>query len=218
MKNRWRFIYSGFCPADFNMAVDETLFESCRKTGIPAFRIYGWRPHAFSIGCSQKRSEVLFEEKCIQDNIPIVERLTGGGIIFHGDEVTYSIACSQREIGEIRSVKGGYKLLCSFLLNAYREYGLEPLFAIDLPNRSRDKSSFCFSSFEDYDIVVKGRKIGGNAQKRRRQDILQHGSIPLSLNYAKVRLYVREPIHFANERSTSLKDLLENDISFEDFA
>ena len=181
-------------------------------------RIYGWKPYGFSLGYSQNPESVLYTERCREDDIPFVKRATGGGIIFHGDEVTYSLACSEDDAGNPDSVKDAYRLICSFLMETYRNYGLEPCFAIDVPGREKIKSTFCFSSFEDYDILLNGKKIGGNAQKRKRKFILQHGSIPLSLDIPFASRYVREPLFPAGGKSTYMGETLGRKVAFEEFA
>ena len=216
--NKWYFIYSGHLPPALNMAIDETLLDILSVSTTPLLRIYGWDPHSFSLGYSQNPESVLYTDKCREDNIPFVKRATGGGIIFHGDEVTYSIACTEEDIGSPISVKDAYKRICSFLIETYIRFGLNPFFAIDGPESKKIKSSFCFSSFEDYDILLEGKKIGGNAQKRKKKMIMQHGSIPLSLNIPLVSRYVKEPILPAERRATSMKEILGRKISFEEFA
>lgn len=214
----WRFINSGHLHPAMNMAVDEALIEIYRDTGVPVFRIYGWKPHGFSIGYSQSAGEVLDTALCMKDNIPYVRRATGGGIIFHGCEVTYSLVCSEKDIGFPPTVKEGYKIICSFLLESYRRCDLNPAFSVDCGGGNKNRSTFCFASFEDYDILVDGRKIGGNAQKRLKKIILQHGSIPLELDLPYALKYVKEPLSLSSQKITSLKEAAGRDITFEEFS
>jgi len=214
----WRFLDSGYMHPCANMAIDEALIEIYEFARMPVFRIYGWSPPGFSIGCSQNAEAVLDVPACERDGIPIVKRATGGGIIYHCREVTYSVVCSEQDIGTPITVKEGYKTICSFLLESYRRCGLDPCFAIDCRAGNKIRSSFCFSSFEDYDILIGGRKIGGNAQKWRRKIILQHGSIPLDMEFPPVLKYVKEPVSSAVNKTTSLKQSLGRDIAFGEFA
>lgn len=216
--NRWRLLETASCSPFRNMAVDEALFEGYRVRPEPVLRIYGWKPAAFSIGYSQDAGAVLDVPASKEAGIPFVRRITGGGIIYHADEVTYCLVCSDTDIGVPSSIKEGYRILCSFLLETYRRMGLTPSFAVDAGRKESARSTFCFSSFEDYDIVVDGRKIGGNAQKRRRNLVLQHGSIPLSLDIAAISRYVKEPLAQAGRKSASLADLVGAPVAFEALA
>ena len=59
------------------------------------------------------------------------------------------------------------------------------------------RTPFCFAGRESYDILIEGRKVGGNAQRRLRNAVFQHGSIPL-------RNRVATGIGFLRERPSGL--------------
>ncbi|MCX8082375.1 MAG: lipoate--protein ligase family protein [bacterium] len=215
--NVWRFIYSGYSNPFNNMAMDMAMVDIYQRERVPIFRIYGWCPYSFSVGYSQKMNEVLDITACIKDGISFVRRPTGGGIIYHGNEVTYSVVLSSEDIGMPSTVKGCYKKICAFIFNAYCHYGLRPIFAIDSGQIKKEKSTLCFASFEDYDILINGKKIGGNAQKRHKGIIMQHGSIPLSLNYTPVLKYLKEKVYLSSQRTTDLITETGKEVSFDEF-
>ena len=178
------------------MAVDEALFR-CFDAGSsrPLLRLYGWQPAALSLGRFQKAGD-LDLDRCRADTLTVVRRITGGGAIYHADELTYSLVCSPSQIPDATSVKDSFRVLTSFLLGFYRILGLQADYAVDLaPADSRlgERTPLCFAGRESYDIVVNKRKIGGNAQRRSREVIFQHGSIPLEnrlkqgLNYLRIK-------------------------------
>src|SRR5580765_1828375 len=70
--------------AAMNMAIDEALLESAT---IPTIRFYRWRSPALSFGYFGKFSDVA----SYAAERDLVRRWTGGGIVFHGDDLTYSI-------------------------------------------------------------------------------------------------------------------------------
>ncbi len=179
----WRFIDTGHLDGPTNMAVDEALLVSFNTAvSLPVFRLYGWNPPAFSVGKFQDAGLTLDLDRCRDAGIQVVRRVTAGGIIYHGAEVTYSIVCARQHIPEVGTVKGSFKKLCGFLLLTYRKLGLDPAFAVDRrPEGLKlgERTALCFAGKEEYDIVIGGRKIGGNAQRRKRDVVFQHGSIPL---------------------------------------
>jgi lipoyl(octanoyl) transferase len=193
----WRLIDTGPLDGPANMALDEALF-SCfdAKHSLPVLRLYGWEPPALSMGRFQDAAAALKLDLCAAEGVPVVRRMTGGGIIYHSRELTYSIVCSPDQIGEANGVKSGFRKLCAFLLGTYRRLGLDPAFAVDLnPDGQRlgERTAFCFAGKEEYDVLVNGRKIGGNAQRRMRGAILQHGSIPLENVVQDAVRFLREP-------------------------
>jgi lipoate-protein ligase A len=193
----WRLIDAGPLDGPSNMALDEALlccFDP--KLSLPVLRLYGWHPPALSLGRYQDAHAALKLDLCAADAVPVVRRMTGGGIIFHTQELTYSIVCAPEHVGEAAGVKDGFRRLCGFLLGTYSRLGLDAAFAVDLkPDGERlgQRTDFCFAGKEEFDVLVDGRKIGGNAQRRMRGAILQHGSIPLENRVQDAVQYLMAP-------------------------
>ncbi|MEW5758514.1 MAG: lipoate--protein ligase family protein [Candidatus Omnitrophota bacterium] len=206
----WRFIDSGSSNCYTNMAIDEAIFTA-RKNNLvgPTLRFYGWEPAAFSFGYSQIPEKEFNLDECSKRKIDFVRRLTGGGIIYHNKELTYSISCRQEEIGADSKVKESYKKICAFLIHSYRKLGL----SVNFSCQETGSNSFCFAGREFYDIVINGKKIGGNAQKRSHDLIFQHGVIPLELDFKDALACLKNiPIDF-NKNTCALKDVLFRAIS-----
>ena len=195
------------------MAVDEYLISYYNKTGKPVLRLYGWAPTAISIGRYQS-ADAMDIEQCRTDNVDIVRRITGGSAIFHDDELTYSVVISDKDIGHGNlSVKESFETLNRFIIGMYRDLGLSASYSKNIFSGRKHGAAaqFCFSGNEEYDIIINNKKIGGNAQKRIGDVILQHGSIPININAEKTEKYFKTGIDFAN--FTSLKELLNRDVS-----
>jgi len=179
----WRFIEDEPLTGPENMAIDEALLRSFDPAvSLPVLRLYGWKPPALSLGRFQKAAEVLDMERCRAGGVPVVRRITGGGTIYHADEVTYAIVCSPEQIPPASSIKDSFRVLTGFLITLYRDLGLDPSYALDAASpgaRLGERTPFCFAGKESFDILVVGRKIGGNAQRRQKGIIFQHGSLPL---------------------------------------
>jgi lipoate-protein ligase A len=188
-----RLIRSEPASASYNMAIDEKIYLRYMKDGIPVFRVYSWQAPSFTYGVSQKPARELDINQCLKDGVNVIKRITGGGILFHNHEITYSFTCSKDDIGEEKDVFVSYRKICAFLISFYESLGLKPYFAceaVDFVDRSA-AHPLCSASREKYDIVINGKKIGGNAQKRNRQAVFQHGSIPIKLDWELMRKYLR---------------------------
>ncbi|NLN13933.1 MAG: lipoate--protein ligase family protein, partial [Arcobacter skirrowii] len=138
-------------------------------------RLYSWED-CVTLGAGQKLDDYEKLQNSYKNNIS--KRLTGGGVLFHGHDISYTILVNPNMI-ENKDVKETYFLICQFLLKFYEDLGLKADFAKDNKDIVLSKSPFCQVGFEAYDIIINNRKIGGNAQKRAKNCILQHGSIPL---------------------------------------
>ena len=191
------------------MAVDSYILEQYLKDGIPVLRVYSWSGPSFTYGVSQDPKDILDIEKCMAESVSLAGRMTGGGVLFHNDELTYSFVCSKDDVGEPSAHLVAYRQICEFLLRFYRSLGLRASFALecgDFLKRSAP-SDLCAASHEKYDIVINGKKIGGNAQKRSRQAIFQHGSIPCSIDRVLERRYLKN-FHETDFGVTTLKEEL----------
>ena len=215
-KETWRIIETGFQDAYFNMAVDEVLLSQKEKGMIPStIRFYGWRPGALSLGYTQKIASEINLEALRNLGLDCVSRITGGGIIFHQQEVTYSLAIGPDSGLFSNSVGESFRRLCAGIIKAMEFLGVKADFAGDnlLPVDNSD--AFCFAANSSYDIIVGQKKLGGNAQRRKKAVIFQHGSIPLELNYAGIlpalKNFSGKPI-----KAGSLNSILNKFLTFEE--
>lgn len=208
-RSTWRLIDTGPLPGPDNMAIDEALLH-CFDPGksLPILRIYGWSPPAFSCGRFQKPEEILDLDRCRRDGIPVVRRITGGGVIYHAEELTYSLVCPLALLPDARNVRGTFFRLTSFLLAFYRLLGLSPAHAADCHGDRTlgERTALCFAGTESCDILLGGKKIGGNAQRRLKEVVFQHGSIPLRQMAEKGAAYLHAPPGGLLQTTTALQD------------
>jgi lipoate-protein ligase A len=204
MNTKWRLILDDECNGYYNMAADEAILSCYQKTKIPTLRIYGWSEPFISIGYNQDVSGVLKPKV----NIPFVRRITGGAAILHHREITYSITCSLADLNLPLGVKKSYETLNLFIKEFYRKLGLKAEFAKDVFLRGLERrENFCYSSSEHFDFVINGKKIGGNAQRRKRDLIFQHGSIPQKLDFTLIESSINNTERLS-AKTTFLGELL----------
>lgn len=160
-----------------NMLIDKELFDGFKSSNVPIFRVYEWEA-SFTYGVSQKLESIENLEYLKAYNDNHAQRMTGGGILFHGNDISYSLVIPTSYVKNL-SVKESYEVICGFLMEFYRGLGLDPIYAKDLERIKLSKSEYCQEGYEPYDILVDGKKIGGNAQRRSKDTIFQHGSISI---------------------------------------
>lgn len=163
-------------PAEpaWNMAVDEALLQSA---SMPTLRLYGWQPHAVSLGYFQAAAD--FAD--LPAGTPVVRRLTGGGAICHGDEVTFALALDAASLPPV--IADGYALLHDAVLAALRDVGVTATrLHVGHPQAARPAERWCFSVPGQGDLVTPAGKLLGSAQRRIRvpkSRVLHHGSLVL---------------------------------------
>ena len=178
-KHLWRLIDTGVGTGAWNMAVDAALLEFFHETARPVLRLYGWED-SVSLGRFQKSGEALDMARMETAGLPYVRRMTGGGALVHGGDLSYSLVFP-REMLEGMGVKASYRYLCGFLIALYGRLGLRAEFACEA-GREENRSPVCLAGTEAYDILIDGKKMGGNAQRYTKKGVLMHGSIPMQID------------------------------------
>jgi lipoate-protein ligase A len=182
----WRLVLSPPADGARNMAVDEAIMRA-RAEGLvpPTLRLYRWHPPAVSLGRFQALDARLDTHAIHARGYGLVRRPTGGRAILHADELTYSVVVRERDL------EGGEALMSSYReISRGIETGLAYLGVQATAGRGeasgggseRALPTICFAKAARCDLVAEGRKIVGSAQTRSRGVILQHGSIPLTLD------------------------------------
>jgi lipoate-protein ligase A len=195
-----------------NMAVDEHLLNSLMNRPRTFLRFYQWQRPTASLGCSQKAENVLDLEFCRANGIDVVRRMTGGKMVLHHQEITYSIASSDQELFTT-TLGGSYKRISQALVRGLEKMGLKAALADKAPPFYARGTMPCFSLPAQDEIEIGGLKIVGSAQKRTGGRFLQHGSIPLAYDEELLRsvsLYKGE----GGIRMTSLGRELGRDVDF----
>lgn len=173
---RWRLVVDGARDAVSNMSRDEAIMRSVRSGAPPTLRFYAWRPWAFSLGYFQEYADFATQR---ERGITVVRRPTGGGAIYHADEVTYSLS-GRFGGGEFpRRAADIFEKVHKAILRGLVLLGVEA----SLSDAPTGKSAIiCFQRPQRFDIVAGERKLLGSAQRRFGGCFLQHGSLPLSAN------------------------------------
>ena len=192
---QWKFLFTPELDGYSNMVMDADLLSRYTQDPKrqPVFRIYTWKDPFYTLGHSQDPEAELDVKSCEEQGIGYVKRITGGGIIYHDHEITYSMVCSKADLPQHSVIADSFKHICSFLLHFYRRLGLHPQFAVDQQAQT-SFNPFCFAGREKYDILIDNKKIGGNAQKRSKDVIFQHGSIPLKVDLAQAGRFLKNKL------------------------
>ncbi len=170
------------------MAVDEAILEAAGKgESLPTLRLYAWEPACLSLGFAQKCGDVdLFRLQ--QHGWELVRRPTGGRAILHTDELTYSVTGLLTEPVLEGSVLESYRRLAEALLAALHKLNIPAMANSEALTHQQQKrlGPVCFEVPSNYEIVVEGKKLIGSAQARRKEGVLQHGSLPLYGNLGRI--------------------------------
>lgn len=193
----WRLLFTPPASGAWNMAVDESILESIgRGESIPTLRLYAWTPACLSLGVAQPFADVD-SARLRARGWDVVRRITGGRAILHTDELTYSVIGPAHNPILAGSVLESYNRIARALLTAVQELGMSVEINEDVGQVANLSKSnpVCFEVPSTYEITVNGKKLIGSAQARRKDGVLQHGSLPLIGDLARIT----EALSFADE-------------------
>lgn len=213
---QWRLIVNPKpVSGPLNMAIDEAIFElnDAGSAAMPTLRLYAWYPPCLSLGISQPVSDIDLAALAAR-GWDLVRRPTGGRAILHADELTYSVIGSTHEPRLAGSVLESYRRLAQALLYTLQTLGLQVDIKESGPTSKQPLSSaVCFEVPSNYEITSGGKKILGSAQARRKNNLLQHGSLPLTGNLTRIT----ESLKFEDEtlRRVAAQRLLQHAVTVE---
>ena len=209
MKEQWRLLQTDFNTAFANMAIDRAILVANSRGKVPpTVRFYSWKPPAISIGYFQSLNEEVDLDACKKLGVDYVRRITGGGAVFHDKELTYSIVISESHPQIPKNILESYRRICGAIIRGLQGLWIESKYA------------------PINDIVVSNRKISGNAQTRKSNTVLQHGTVLMDVDVEKMFSLLKVPnekikdklISDVKQRVTSIKHISGNEVSFENVA
>jgi len=161
----WRLLVHGPASPARNMAVDEALLREIRE---PVLRLYEWNVPAVSLG--------YFQPAALAGERPFVRRYTGGGLVDHAHDVTYTLVLPRKHPWMELSMPESYGLVHRGVQAALAACGIESELI-----RATDtvESDACFAKPVRFDLIAGANKLSGAAQRRTREGLLHQGSILL---------------------------------------
>ena len=203
MNDLWRLLTTPPAHGAWNMAVDEAILEGVGSgRSPPTLRLFAWDPPCLSLGYAQPLTDVDIP-RLQAHGWELVRRPTGGRAILHTDELTYSVIVPPDEPRVAGTVLEAYSRLAGALVEA--------LLLLKVPVEVHEKrvennktpDPICFEVPSTSEITVGGKKLVGSAQARRKEGILQHGSLPLTGDLTRILQVLVYPDEKARSRAVS---------------
>ena len=186
--------------AALNMALDEVLLRSATQTLL---RIYRWTSPAISLGYFDKIAEI----EPSAAGRELVRRWTGGGVVFHGEDLTYTLVVPAGSPFAHVAARDSYRRIHERVAVALRTDGVETELAAQTAAKV---SSGCFENPAEADVLTGSRKIAGAAQRRTRFGLLHQGSVQDFPSHAALAANLRTTFAVTTEeRSLTDKELAE---------
>ncbi len=170
-----------------NLALDEALLiEAEAQVAKPILRLWEWPTLAVVLGAGGKIAHDVNVSTCQSDGVPIQRRSSGGGTVLLGTGcLLYSLILPYSFAEELTLIEPSYRYVLGRVCAALN---------VGTPIELRGSS----------DLVFEGKKFSGNAQRRKREYLLHHGTILYDFDLAKIERYLllppRQPEYRQNRR------------------
>lgn len=175
--------------------------EQMHAAAQPVLRLYGWAPEAVSLGNSQTPASIDLDV-VREYGLDVVHRGTGGGGILHAaSEVTYAVVVPIDHPLLTTNIAQTFGVLSRGVVEALRALGL-PAELESMPDRTRD--ALCYVRVQGTNVMVRGRKISGGAQRRTKWAVLQHGTVIVDRDEARAARVFRADPELIDSKVTSL--------------
>ncbi|MSR88715.1 MAG: lipoate--protein ligase family protein [Candidatus Margulisbacteria bacterium] len=163
-------------PAE-NLALDEALLNYAEaNAGEESLRFWESPTDFIVLGVGNKIAQEINSEACIKHHIPVLKRCSGGGSVVQGPGcLNYSLILSIQNRPQLADITK----TTHYILGQLKEALSKHLDGIDIKGQS--------------DLTLYNKKFSGNAQRRKRDYVLFHGTFLIDFDIAKISRYLASP-------------------------
>ena len=186
-KLNFQFIDSGALEAQENMALDQAYLADLQD--LPVLHFYDWKKPSLTFGHFIDVKKYLNLEKIAELGLQMAKRPTGGGIVFHLWDFAFSFLMPSSSPFFSENTLENYKFVNRIVLESVQDFlnmkkqsGQSMLSLIENTPLEWGPhcSHFCMARPTIYDVIYKGRKVAGSAQRRTKKGFLHQGTISLA--------------------------------------
>jgi lipoate-protein ligase A len=159
-----------------DLALDEALLLRAEAgAGGEVLRVWERPAPAVVLGAGGRLADDVDEAACRADGVPILRRASGGGTVLLGAGcLLYTLVLRYDRAPELSAIRSSYAYILTRVGDALLGEGAAEPAGIS-------------------DLAVAGRKFSGNAQQRKRDHLLHHGTLLYAFDLARVGRYLLPP-------------------------
>jgi len=187
----------GAYDAAENMRRDAALLAAAERGAPPVLRAFAFSPVGITLGMNQVPARELDLERCAADGVGWAVRPTGGRTIFHAQEWTYALAAPRDHPEWGGGLDDAYGRTSTLVMRALVRLGVPADLvprrggaALEAPRGRGSPAAPCFAATARHEVVVRGAKLVGSAQRRTARAYLQQGSILLGDGHLRIADYL----------------------------
>jgi lipoate-protein ligase A len=178
----WRVLDTGKASAHRNMELSRELLASLGHLGQTVLHCFEWARPSITYGVLVRAEQLLDLEATTRLGLDLAQRPTGGGVMFHVEDLSFSLAVPASSPCYSSSPERNYAWVNQAVARAIERTMGRPgssLLQQALVSPNPRAARFCMSVPTRYDVLWNNRKVGGAAQRCTRHGFLHQGSIAL---------------------------------------
>ena len=161
-----------------NLALDEALLDEAEETTRPreVLRLWECTSPVVVLGSGCRFSDDVCDPACRADAVPILRRASGGGTVLLGPGcLNFCVVLPYERCAALASIDGAFAFVLSHVRDALARTGV----IVEHQGIS--------------DLVYQGRKVSGSGQRRRRRNVLVHGTLLYAFDVELLEKYLPMP-------------------------
>lgn len=193
-----RYIDTGTLEGSTNMAIDETLSDVLAKQRNHVYlRFYRWSPATISFGYNQKAEKILDLEAVNKLDYSVVKRMSGGKMVYHDQELTFSLGMPiefiELKIGKKQNFLDMFYFAMESIVIALKSVGIPARFSTSTEVKKRSSNKLhCYAATAGHSIYAKNHKLIGAAGVFKQNCLIIHGSIPIIACFPSLSIFSDE--------------------------
>lgn len=178
-------IDTGVRSAQENMAIDKLLLDELNPKQLPILHLYQWEKDSITYGYFAQPEQLLDIKGIQKRKIDLAKRITGGGATMHFCDYAFSFLMPAAHCDYSENTLDNYQFVNSFVMKAAAGLVEQKEELVYLQEESKGPIvrhlNYCMAKPTKYDVIYKGKKIGGAAQRKTSKGYLHHGTISIAL-------------------------------------
>ena len=160
-----------------NLALDVALLDELDEYGgEPILRVWESDRHFVVLGPSCRLIDDVHVAACEQNDVPVLRRASGGGTVLQGPGcLSYALVLPLTWDPRLANIRSTNQFILERMATALHRW--EP--------------ATVFQGVSD--LAIGGRKVSGNAQRRKRNALLFHGTILYAMESDLIARYLKHP-------------------------
>jgi lipoate---protein ligase len=172
-----------------NLACDEALLDICEQTAAETLRFWESPTKFVVVGYGNSVAVEVDQAACSDGGVPILRRCSGGGTVVQGPGcLNYALTLRADDEGPLATVTG-----TNLFIMEQNRRAFQKLLPQEVTVEGHTDLAIREATAPESQPSTSLLKFSGNAQRRRRQSVLFHGTILYNFDLSRIAQLLKAP-------------------------